>query len=122
MKLLKIFDVCFQFDILLEKKGDDQMADRKLSDDMAGAWGLISKKEKLFMVIQSVLSGILILLIILDTVINMNHEWTIKAGLCIVILLCLLNAIKNYPARKKAIVFYVALTLAAVVCFILQFV
>ena len=98
------------------------MADRKLSDDMAGAWGLISKKEKLLMIIQSVLSGILILLIILDTVANIGHGWTIKVGLCIVMLICLLNAIKNYPKRKKAIVFYVVLTLAAVVCFILQFV
>ena len=40
----------------------------------------------------------------------------------IVIVLFVLNALKAYPERKKAIVFYVLLTLAAVVCFTLQFI
>ena len=53
---------------------------------------------------------------------GMNKGWMLKTELGIVIVLFVLNALKAYPERKKAIVFYVLLTLAAVVCFTLQFI
>ena len=35
------------------------MADRKFSQDMAGAWGLMRQKEKVLMILQSILTAIL---------------------------------------------------------------
>ena len=95
------------------------MADRKLSQDMAGAWGLMRQKEKVLMILQSILTAILLIFIIIDVGMGMNKGWILKTELGIVIVLFVLNA---YPERKKAIVFYVLLTLAAVVCFTLQFI
>ena len=57
-----------------------------------------------------------------DVGMGMNKGWILKTELGIVIVLFVLNALKAYPERKKAIVFYVLLTLAAVVCFTLQFI
>ena len=96
------------------------MADRKFSQDMAGAWGLMRQKEKVLMILQSILTAILLIFIIIDVGMGMNKGWMLKTELGIVIVL--LNALKDYPERKKAIVFYVLLTLAAVVCFTLQFI
>ena len=96
------------------------MADRKFSQDMAGAWGLMRQKEKVLMILQSILTAIL--LIFIDVGMGMNKGWMLKTELGIVIVLFVLNALKAYPERKKAIVFYVLLTLAAVVCFTLQFI
>ena len=98
------------------------MADRKLSQDMAGAWGLMRQKEKVLMILQSILTAILLIFIIIDVGMGMNKGWMLKTELGIVIVLFVLNALKAYPKRKKAIVFYVLLTLAAVVCFTLQFI
>ena len=42
------------------------MADRKLSQDMAGAWGLMRQKEKVLMILQSILTAILLIFIIID--------------------------------------------------------
>lgn len=100
------------------------MADRKFSQDMAGAWGLMRQKEKVLMILQSILTAILLIFIIIDVGMGMNKGWMLKTelGIVIVIVLFVLNALKAYPERKKAIVFYVLLTLAAVVCFTLQFI
>ena len=98
------------------------MADRKFSQDMAGAWGLMRQKEKVLMILQSVLTAILLIFIIIDVGVGMNKGWMLKAELGIVIVLFVLNALKAYPEKKKGIVFYVLLTLAAVVCFALQFI
>ena len=98
------------------------MADRKFSQDMAGAWGLMRQKEKVLTILQSILTAILLIFIIIDVGMGMNKGWMLKTELGIVIVLFVLNALKAYPERKKAIVFYVLLTLAAVVCFTLQFI
>ena len=66
--------------------------------------------------------SILLIFIIIDVGMGMNKGWMLKTELGIVIVLFVLNALKAYPERKKAIVFYVLLTLAAVVCFTLQFI
>ena len=95
------------------------MADRKFSQDMAGAWGLMRQKEKVLMILQSILTAILLIFLIIDLGMGMNKGWMLKTELGIVIVL---NALKAYPEKKKAIVFYVLLTLAAVVCFTLQFI
>ena len=42
------------------------MADRKFSQDMAGAWGLMRQKEKVLMILQSILTAILLIFIIID--------------------------------------------------------
>mgnify|MGYP000346843844 CR=1 FL=1 len=81
------------------------MADRKFSQDMAGAWGLMRQKEKVLMILQSILTAILLIFIIIDVGMGMNKGWMLKTELGIVIVLFVLNALKAYPERKKAIVF-----------------
>lgn len=98
------------------------MADRKFSQNMAGAWGLMRQKEKVLTILQSILTAILLIFLITDLGMGMNKGWMLKTELGIVIVLFVLNALKAYPEKKKAIVFYVLLTLAAVVCFTLQFI
>ena len=83
------------------------MADRKLSQDMAGAWGLMRQKEKVLMILQSILTAILLIFIIIGVGMGMNKGWILKTELGIVIVLFVLNALKAYPERKKAIVFYI---------------
>ena len=48
------------------------MADRKFSQDMAGAWGLMRQKEKVLMILQSILTAILLIFIIIDVGMGMN--------------------------------------------------
>ena len=99
------------------------MADRKFSQDMAGAWGLMRQKEKVLMILQSILTAILLIFLIIDLGMGMNKGWMLKTELGIVIVLFVLNALKAYPERKKEHYDdYVLLTLAAVVCFVLQFI
>ena len=70
------------------------MADRKLSQDMAGAWGLMRQKEKVLMILQSILTAILLIFIIIDVGMGMNKGWILKTELGIVIVLFVLNALK----------------------------
>ena len=68
------------------------MADRKFSQDMAGAWGLMRQKEKVLMILQSILTAILLIFIIIDVGMGMNKGWMLKTELGIVIVLFVLNA------------------------------
>ena len=63
------------------------MADRKFSQDMAGAWGLMRQKEKVLMILQSILTAILLIFIIIDVGMGMNKGWMLKTELGIVIVL-----------------------------------
>ena len=57
------------------------MADRKFSQDMAGAWGLMRQKEKVLMILQSILTAILLIFIIIDVGMGMNKGWMLKTEL-----------------------------------------
>ena len=63
------------------------MADRKFSQDMAGAWELMKQKEKVLMILQSILTAILLIFIIIDVGMGMNKGWMLKTELGIVIVL-----------------------------------
>lgn len=54
------------------------MADRKFSQDMAGAWGLYETERKVLMILQSILTAILLIFIIIDVGMGMNKGWMLK--------------------------------------------
>ena len=81
-----------------------------------------TEKEKVLMILQSILTAILLIFIIIDVGMGMNKGWMLKTELGIVIVLFVLNALKAYPERKKAIVFLCAAYLGGGGLFYTQFI
>lgn len=96
------------------------MGKRSFSEDMEGAWALLSRKDKILIILQSCLSAALLAMILLDFASNVNHVLTLRIDLGLVIVLLLVSAWRCYPERKKTIVFYMILLAMAVFCLVVN--
>lgn len=96
------------------------MEKRSFSEDMEGVWGLLSRKDKVLMILQAGLSIGLLVMILLDFAGNMNHILTLRIDLGLVIVLLLVSALRCYPERKKSIVLYMILLVMAVFCLVVN--
>lgn len=96
------------------------MGKRSFSKDMEGAWGLLSRKDKVLMILQAGLSIGLLVMILSDFAGNLNHILTLRIDLGLVIVLLLVSALRCYPERKKSIVLYMILLVMAVFCLVVN--
>jgi len=96
------------------------MEDRSFSKDMKGAWGLLSKRMKILMILQTGLSAGILLMLLLEIVGIMNRTAALRIDLVLLIVLLIVSALRSYPERKKSIVIYMLLLVAAIFCLVLQ--
>lgn len=96
------------------------MGKRSFTEDMKGAWGLLSRRDQVLMVLQSCLSIGLLAMILLDFSGHVNHVLMLRIDLGLVIVLLLVSALRCYPERKKTIVLYMILLIMAVFCLVVN--
>lgn len=96
------------------------MKKRSFSEDMSGAWKRIGQRAKILLIVQSVLSMILLMAILIDFMRGTERLFMIRIELCLAIALLVVSALRSYPENKKAIVMYVLCVVIAVVCLIMN--
>ena len=96
------------------------MKKRSFSEDMTGAWGLMEQRAKILLIVQSVLSIVLLLAILIDFMRGTERLLMIRIELCLAIALLVVSALRSYPTHKKSIVMYVFCAVIAVVCLIMN--
>ena len=97
------------------------MGKSSFSEDMTGAWGLMSSRQKILMVAQGVMSIILILALVLDYSMGKSRIFFTRLELGLVITLLFISALRSYPEHKKTILLYLICMVVAVVCLVLSF-
>ncbi len=96
------------------------MENRSFSKDMKGAWGLLSKRMKILMILQTALSAGILLMLVLDFAGIGNRTVMLRIDLVLLIVLLIVSALRSYPERKKSIVIYMLLLVAAIFCLVVQ--
>ncbi len=96
------------------------MENRSFSKDMKGAWGLLDKRMKILMILQTGLSAGILLMLLFDFVGIVNRTVALRIDLVLLIVLLIVSALRSYPERKRSIVIYMLLLVAAIFCLVVQ--
>lgn len=88
---------------------------RTFSENLKGAWGLLSMKDKILLCVQSVLSIAIIVLVNLSINNILPLRTLTTVDLPLLSLLFLVSGVRNFPKRKLSVVFCVMAAVAMLV-------